>query len=268
MCNRVAVKLFRRAPSVIALIAVLVLTPLLAACDISVGKQDVVVVTATTQSQSQVVVVTATPTQGVVVQPPTADVQATVQAALDATVAARPTDTEVPPTSTTAPPTPDLQATLQAMIQLTQAAAPTNTPVPPTNTPKPTAKPTSKPAPTKTPANLPPPILVAPPEGFNCYNQRSAGCDFSWSWGSSLAANQYFQVQLVGPGNEHRGIHPPTKGYSFHSSNDVYKNITDWCDERYYCNIRWTVAVIEWDGVDPSKIGRTLSEAAARNIIL
>jgi len=268
MRNRTAVNLFRRAPSVILLITLLVLTPLLGACDISVGKQEVVVVTATSEPQNQVVVVTATATQAVVIQQATPDVQASVQAALEATLAAKPTDTQVPPTDTQVPPTPDLQATVQAMMQLTQAAIPTNTPIPPTNTPKPTAKPTSKPAPTKTPANYPPPILMAPPEGFNCYNQRDQGCDFIWSWGMALQAHEYFQVQLVGPNNEHRGIHPPTKGYAFHSSNDVFLIIPDWCNVNYYCNVKWTVAIIEWDGVDPSKIGRTIKEAAARNIVL
>lgn len=276
MCNRLAVKLFRRVPGVMILIMLLVLTPLLGACDISVGKQQVVVVTATSQPQSQVVVVTATATEGAQpqVQPqaspvppqPTADVQATVQAALAATIAAQPTDTSVPPTDTPVPPTPDLQATLQAMLQLTQAAAPTNTPIPPTNTPKPTVKPTSKPAPTKTPANLPPPVLISPAEDFSCFN--IGGCSFSWSWGMGLAANQYFQVQLVGPGNEHRGIHPPTKQYSFQSNWSVYQIITDWCNPNLMCHMQWTVAIIEWDGVDPSKIGRTLGEAALRWIWL
>jgi hypothetical protein len=71
-------------------------------------------------------------------------------------------------------------------------------------------------------------------------------------------------VQLVGPGNEHRGIHPPTKGYSFQSNWTVYQIIRDWCDPTKMCHMQWTVAVIEWDGVDPSKIGRTLAQAAPR----
>lgn len=275
MFEQLAAKLFRRMPSVIVLVGLLVLTPLLGACDISVGKPEVVVVTATQQPQSQVVIVTATPTQGAVipeapaVQAATPDVQATVQAALAATLAAQPTNTQVPPTDTAVPPTPDLPATLQAMLQLTLAAAPTNTPVPPTNTPVPatnTPKPTSKPAPTKTPANLPPPQLMSPAVDFSCFN--IGGCTFSWAWGGSLAANQYFQVQLVGPGNEHRGIHPPTKGYSFQSNWTVYEIIPDWCNRNYMCHMQWTVALIEWDGVDPGKIGRTLSEAAPRWIWL
>jgi tRNA A-37 threonylcarbamoyl transferase component Bud32 len=156
----------------------------------------------------------------------------------------------------------------------TPVPAATNTPAPTathtqaptaTNTPKPAATATRKPTPPKT---LAPPVLTNPPEGFNCYNQRNQGCDFSWSWGGNPAANQYFQVQLVGPNNEHRGIHPPTKGYSFHSSNDVFLLITDWCNPAYYCHIKWTVAIIEWDGKDPSKIGRTLIEAPPRDVTL
>jgi tRNA A-37 threonylcarbamoyl transferase component Bud32 len=142
----------------------------------------------------------------------------------------------------------------------TPVPAATNTPLPPpTNTPKPAPTATKKPV---IPKNLPPPVLVNPPVDFSCYNAQ--GCNFTWSWSRSLAANQYFQVQLVGPGNEHRGIHPPTKAFSFQSSWSVYQIIRDWCDPTKMCHMQWTVAVIEWDGVDPSKIGRTLVEAALR----
>ena len=182
--------------------------------------------------------------------------------------------------STPAPAATSTQAPAATNTQVpaatnTQAPTATNTPAPSaTNTPKPaptakpTAAPTKKPATPKPPASLPPPALVGPAEGFNCYNQRGQGCDFTWSWSGKLAANQYFQVQLIGPNNEHRGIHPPTKGYSFHSSNDVFLIIADWCNVNYYCNTKWTVAIIEWDGVDPSKIGRTLKEATPRAITL
>jgi hypothetical protein len=83
-----------------------------------------------------------------------------------------------------------------------------------------------------------------------------------------LAANEYFQVQLVGPSNEHRGIHPPTKGYTFSSDESVYEIVPDWCNVNYYCQVKWTVAIIEWDGVDPGKIGRTLVEAEWREVVL
>jgi hypothetical protein len=122
--------------------------------------------------------------------------------------------------------------------------------------------PTRKPAATKPPANLPPPIQLSPAPEFNCFSL--AGCYFSWSWGSTLASNQYFQVQLVGPGNEHRGIHPPTKEYSLQTNWTVYQIVTDWCDANKYCHIQWVVAVVEWDGKDPSKIGRTLAESEKR----
>lgn len=170
----------------------------------------------------------------------------------------KPTDTPAPAATDTPVPT----------ATSTQAPTATNTPKPAptaTNTPKPAPTATKKPT---QPKNLAPPVLTNPPEGFNCYNQRDQGCDFNWSWSGQPAANQYFQVQLIGPNNEHRGIHPPTKGYSFHSSNDVFLLITDWCNPAYYCNIKWTVALIEWDGKDPSKIGRTLSEAKPRDLVL
>jgi hypothetical protein len=71
-------------------------------------------------------------------------------------------------------------------------------------------------------------------------------------------------VQLVGPGGEHRGTHPPTKLFSWDLGQNLYQMIADWCDPRKMCHMRWTVAVVEWDGVDPGKIGRTLVEAAPR----
>lgn len=219
-------------------------------------EQQVVVVTATNTQQpvQQVIEVTATftpvpPTDTTV--PPTVDVQATVQAALAATQAAAPTDTPLPPTDTPVPPTDT-------------PVPPTDTPVPPTSTPRPTARPTSRPTtrPTATQASYSPPVLLSPPEEFNCW--LAGGCTFSWAWGMGLAPNQYFQVQLVGPGGEHRGIHPPSKGFTFTTDDSVYMIVTDWCNPGYFCHIQWTVAVVEWNGVDPSKIGRTLVEAVLR----
>ena len=164
----------------------------------------------------------------------------------------QPSDTPAPAASNTTAP----------VATNTPAPTATNTPLPPaTNTPKPAPTATKKPA-TPKPRTLAPPVLVNPPVDYSCYNAQ--GCDFTWSWGGTLAANQYFQVQLVGPGNEHRGIHPPTKAYSFQSSWSVYQIIRDWCDPTKMCHMQWTVAIIEWDGVDPSKIGRTLVEAPLR----
>jgi hypothetical protein len=99
---------------------------------------------------------------------------------------------------------------------------------------------------------------------MNVYNNK--GATFSWSWGQSLKKNEYFQVQVIGPAEEHRGIHPPTKEYSFTSDKSTYMIFTDWCNPQYYCHIHWTVAVIEWDGKDPSKIGKTITEAPKREI--
>ena len=237
MCNRVAVKLLRRVPSVVVLITLLVLIPLLAACDISVARQDVVVVTATKQSQSQDVVVTDTPTQGVVVQPPTADVQATVQAAVDATIAARPTDTEVPTPPSAVPLTPDLQTPLQATVQLTEAAAPTNTP-------KPTAKRT---------AAYPSPQVTSGP-----YHSRGL-CDdgwleLSWYWAGTLGQDEYYDVQFYGVWGgsgaaEWRGItwsKAPSCALQcpYHL---LPSYIPKWCDGgggSGGCVYRWRVAVV------------------------
>ncbi len=231
------------------LLILLVGTSFLAAC--GTQEEEVVVVTATNTQETapQVIEVTATftsvpPTDTPV--PPTVDVQATVQAVLDATLAAAPSDTPIPPTDTPVPPTDT-------------PVSPTDTPIPPTNTPRPPTR-TPRPAPTATRASYPPPALLNPPEEFNCW--LAGGCTFGWTWGMALAPNQYFQVQLIGPGNEHRGIHPPTKQFSFTSDDSVYMIVTDWCNPSYFCHIQWTVAIIEWDGVDPSKIGRTLIEAA------
>lgn len=251
MRRRTCIGLKHRLPIFVAwLLILLVGAVFLAAC--GGGEPEVVVVTATnTQEPAQrVIEVTATftpvpPTD--TPEPATVDVQATVQAALAATLAAAPTDTPIPPTDTPIPPT----ATL---------IPPTDTPVPPTNTPRPTRRPT--PRPTATQASYPPPVLMNPPEEFNCWLAR--GCTFSWSAGMALAPNHYFQVQLIGPNNEHRGIHPPTKQYSFTSDDSVYMIVTDWCNPNYFCHIQWTVAIVQWDGVDPSRIGRTLIEAVAR----
>jgi hypothetical protein len=238
------------------LVMFLMLLTLIAACGGEKTPQ-VLVVTATPSPEGGVLVVTTTPSPVVIVVTATPSPESVVLV-----------------TATPSQPTlsPDDIATAQAILtaqaaNLTATAMtpPTSTPAPPKDTAVPTVKPTAKPtrpAPTKTPASLPPPVLVSPDVDFNCFNIQ--GCNFTWSWGGSLAANQYFQVQLVGPGNEHRGIHPPTKGYSFQSSWSVYQIIRDWCDPTKMCHMQWTVAVIEWDGVDPSKIGRNLVEAALR----
>lgn len=269
MKSRIRTLRFHRMSMMAILAIVWLLAPLLAGCAIP-GQQVVIVTATSTQAQSQqVVVVTATSTQAqsqqvVVVTAtfapaPPADTQAPAAPTAYPTYTPYPTYTTLPPTDTAPPATYTPYPTYTPF--------PTYTPVPATRTPKPPAN-TPKPNPTNPPANYPPPALMAPPDGFNCYNQRGQGCDFSWSWGMALKANEYFQVQLVGPNNEHRGIHPPTKTYSFHSSNEVFLIIPDWCNVDYYCHIKWTVAIIEWNGVDPSKIGRTITEAAARNIIL
>ncbi len=85
---------------------------------------------------------------------PTPDVEATAQAALEATQAAQPTDTPTPAPTKTSTPT-------NTPIPPTNTPTSTNTPVPPTNTPAPTKTPTLTPTPapptaTSTPAPPPP----------------------------------------------------------------------------------------------------------------
>jgi hypothetical protein len=251
MKNRPHRKVFRRVAAHAALLLLAALSPLLTACDLLGGEPEVVVVTATPaqeQGQQQIVVTatftpappTDTPTATEI--PPTPDLEATVQAALAATQAAMPTDTEEPPTLT-----------------------PTDTPLPPTDTPKPptrTPRPRQQASPTPQPASYGPPALLSPPEEYNCW--LAGGCTFSWAAGAALAPNHYYQIQLIGPSGEHRGIHPPTKGFSFTSDDSVYMIVDDWCDVHYFCHVQWTVAIIVWDGVDPSRIGRTIIEAAPR----
>ena len=240
------------------LVSFLALLALVAACG-GDNTPQVVVVTATLTPEQAAIVVTATPSPVIVIVTATPSPEPVI------VVTATPSQPSLSPEEIQ---TAQAILTAQAAdLTATAMATPTDTPAPPTDTPvpptaKPTTAPTKKPAPTKTPASLPPPVLMGPAEDFNCYN--IAGCNFTWSWGGSLAANQYFQVQLVGPGNEHRGIHPPTKGYSFQSNWSVYQIIPDWCDRTKMCHMQWTVAIIEWDGVDPGKIGRTLAEAAPR----
>ena len=84
---------------------------------------------------------------------PTPDIQATVTAAVAAAV----------PT-TTPTPTPDIDATVEARLQATISAIPTATALPtPTDTPVPTATPTPIPTPTYTPVPIPTPTPIPTP---------------------------------------------------------------------------------------------------------
>ena len=94
---------------------------------------------------------------------PTPDLAATIAAAVSAAV---PTETPIPPTDTPEPPTPeptpDVPATVAAIVQATEAARPTDTPVP-TPTPVPTNTPEPTPTPAPTPTPVPPPTPVSNP---------------------------------------------------------------------------------------------------------
>lgn len=250
MCKQLYRVRFIAVPTMGLLVALLALTLLVGGC----GSEPtpvvaVTVVTATsTIEQPTPVVVTATPSPEPDTPTPipsdTPDLVATqiaIERAAHATMTAEAptaTPTEEPPTATLAP---------------TKTRAPVVKPPPsPTNTPVPVV--------------YSPPSLLSPAPNANCWLDR--GCTFTWTWGGNLKANEYFQVQLIGPNNEHRGIHPPTKGYSFTSDDSVYMIVPDWCNVNYFCHIKWTVAIIKWDGVDPSKIGVTIVEAEPRDVIL
>ena len=104
---------------------------------------------------------------------PTADIQATIDAAVSA---ATPTETPIPePTDTpepTAPPTPNIAATVAAALAAAQptAAPPPPTAVPePTSVPEPTAvPPTATPVPTNTPIPTPTPTPIPEQSGPPC----------------------------------------------------------------------------------------------------
>jgi len=110
--------------------------------------------------------------------------------------------------------------------------------------------------------SYPTPVLVEPPLGYNCY--IFGGCCFRWAWGGALKPDEYFQVQIIGPNNQHRGIYPPTKACFFQSNEMVYLIFQDWFDKRKFAKVKWTVAVIEWDGKDPSELNRYFFDALRR----
>ena len=99
---------------------------------------------------------------------------------------------------------------------------------------------------------------------------------FQWTWDGTLLADEYFQVQLICPNGSHRGIHPPTKELYTVQGGGLRYIVQDckgaqtraWDHESWTptrnIDIEWTVAIVQWDGVDPSKIGATLAEAEAR----
>ena len=134
MCKRSPFGLLGRAPGAFTLMASLVLTLLLGACEAAEGKptatrapqnQSAALVTATSQSQSQsLVLVTATPVE----QKPVVGMATAVHATAPAV---QPTAPAVQPTSAMALPTPDLQATVEAAVAATLAAAPADTAQPP-----------------------------------------------------------------------------------------------------------------------------------------
>ena len=87
---------------------------------------------------------------------PTPDIQGTVEAAIQATMEALPTETPVPTA------TPNIDATIDAAIEATTHALPTATVIP-TPTPRPTPTPTTVPTPTPTTVPTPTPRPTVTP---------------------------------------------------------------------------------------------------------
>jgi len=206
-----------------------------------------------------------------------------------------PTQTSSPtpmPTSTT---TPTSAAAPEPTVTSTNTAIPTATP---TNTrtlvPTATSTPTriERPVPAPQSTAYSPPILLQPGKGWDMihpgdiygktFKPSETNTVFHWEWDGQLRADEYFQVQIISRTErnkgEHRGIHPPTKGYSLEVGQYLWGSFSDWdgaqehrphplfqgSEPRVYAD--WTVAIIKWDGKDPSKIGPTIIEAEPRYI--
>ena len=171
------------------------------------------------------------------------------------TFAPVPTETAIPMPTRTFTPTPTWTVSPSPTQTLTPKPTRTRTPKP-TNTPTPTPQPYM------------PPVLLEPEPDYVCFKYpRPTGstCSFRWSWSGTLKPNEYFQVQFIGSNNEYRGMHAPTKdmawSYAYHHNRCT---IHEWCACGRACYLRWTVAIVEWDGNNPGEIGRILIRAAPR----
>lgn len=118
--------------------------------------------------------------------------------------------------------------------------------------------------------------FMTPPE-YKWWEERrfvpEGGEVFTWSYDGELAEDEYFQVMLICPNGEHRGIHPPTKDYYTVQGGSLRYIVQDckgvqtrpWDHESFAptrnVDITYTVAVVKWDGKDPGKIGPILAEA-------
>lgn len=96
---------------------------------------------------------------------------------------------------------------------------------------------------------------------------------FTWDYSGELADDEYFQVMLICPNGEHRGIHTPTKDrytiqggslrYIVQDCKGVQTRALDYgpFEPTQNIDIQYTVAVVKWSGEDPSIIGPILAEA-------
>lgn len=153
------------------------------------------------------------------------------------------------PAQPTTAPTAPAQPTAVPPAQPTAVPPAQPTAVPP-------AQPTTVPA-----APAVKPVITAPTTNFNCYVDPG-GCTFGWTYGGTLAPNQYFQVQafVLNSNQAGRGLHAPTKSMSVSLNGaTTFQLLRDICDAELFCGVNIRVAVVEWDGADPSRIGTVVA---------
>jgi hypothetical protein len=195
------------------------------------------------------------------------------------TLTATPTRTPAPPTATRAPsPTP--RPTLDVYVGAATAAP-------------------TLPAPPRAVAAVP--ELLEPGAGGSTL---AGGTVFRWAWpGETLREDEYFQPQLFYNG-QYYGVVPPTKdyaaavdptvrmvlpgvaGYAWVEVTEETLCCSDYTDpstcrrctvvvgrERSYDRadwtplwVEWTVAVVQWDGADPARVGPVVARSAPRPI--
>ena len=121
-----------------------------------------------------------------------------------------------------------------------------------------------------------PPFLIWPEPKYDICDHKGDTV-FRWRWDGQLKADEYFQVQIVSRDasnfGEHRGIHAPTKDYTASTNRELWGHFRDWenVHDRGWCSAAriyadWTVAIVQWDGIDASRIGPIIVEAAPCDI--
>jgi len=114
----------------------------------------------------------------------------------------------------------------------------------------------------------PGPTLVDPGPGSQCTQTSGrGGCPFSWSWTRPLGTNEYYQLQFTIVGTDIvRGVEQPTRFTSTRLSGSPKWVFEEACPPDSKCSARWSVAVVMWDGADPSRIGCEVARSEWRDI--